>query len=52
MHMGYGSHEFYSHVGKYIAKHGMDRAARDFAELGEKRTTEGRRAPERNCQAA
>ena len=25
------SYEFYSHVGKYIAKHGMDGAAKDFA---------------------
>jgi alkanesulfonate monooxygenase SsuD/methylene tetrahydromethanopterin reductase-like flavin-dependent oxidoreductase (luciferase family) len=27
------SYEFYSHVGKYIAKHGMDGAAKDFANL-------------------
>jgi alkanesulfonate monooxygenase SsuD/methylene tetrahydromethanopterin reductase-like flavin-dependent oxidoreductase (luciferase family) len=27
------SYEFYSQVGKYIAKHGMDSAARDFANL-------------------
>ncbi len=27
------SYEFYSHVGKYIAKHGMDGAAVDFAKL-------------------
>lgn len=27
------SYEFYSHVGKYIAKHGMDSAAADFAKL-------------------
>ena len=29
-HKGY---EFYSHVGKYIARHGMDGAAKDFANL-------------------
>src|ERR1700683_4675723 len=32
----FGSHksyEFYSHVGKYIAKHGMDGGAKDFANL-------------------
>ncbi len=32
----FGSHksyEFYSHVGKYIAKHGLDGAAADFARL-------------------
>jgi len=27
------SYEFYSHVGKYIAKHGMEGAAKDFANL-------------------